>query len=85
MFGVADVIRAYTFGVEILTPTPTAWSPLWVVLGRTNGEVMQWWSLDMAPLFISLATRYQTQAEAEAHESDGSVRTKMGSTDYISL
>ena len=70
MFGMAQVIGAKTYGVQILPPEPVPWSPPLIVLNRTDEELMQKWSINQPPQWadIPLAIRYQIQESNEGHE-----------------
>ena len=54
MVGMAQVIGAKTYGVEILPPDPAPWSPPLVVLKRTDQELMQNWSIDQPPQWADI-------------------------------
>ena len=70
MFGVAQVVGAKAYGVDLVTPDPAPWSPPWIVLQRTDEELMAKWSLNTAPQWaeVPLAVKYQAQKPPDLHK-----------------
>ena len=63
MFGMAQVIRARTHGINVLTDKDTKWLP--PTVGMSQQEIIDSWSLDSKPAWsaIPLSIAYQAAGE----------------------